>query len=213
VSSRRAATASLIVALGVPATASGTNAAIRIVDRTLICPIVGLGYPESIRSLEVSARSRQRQYARDAPSASVEDTARGESGSLVQVGVRTAAGGGAGPQFMSGGVWLSVPGCTRTRLRVALSARGLRARPADRIAYRCGVPARVLIRIRAVFKRPTAFSRDLIPSHSIARGRISVGYLAVTTVRGRKPIFFGAVNDATGKGRGFIAPSRCRPEW
>jgi hypothetical protein len=211
VSSRRAATVSLIVALGAPATASSTNAAIRIVDRTLICPMMGVGYPESIRSLEVSARSRQ--YARDAPSASVEDAARGESGPLVRVGVRTAAGGGAGPQFMSGGVWLSVPGCTRTRLHVALSARGLRARPADRRPYRCGVPARVLIRIRAVFKRPTAFSRDLVPSYSIAGGRISVGYLAVTTVRGRKPIFFGAVNDANGKGRGFVAPSRCRPEF
>jgi hypothetical protein len=79
--------------------------------------------------------------------------------------------------------------------------------------YKCDVPATVLIRIRASFARPTRFVRDArFPSTDVARGQISTGYLAVTTLRGRRPIVFASVNDASGKARLFVAPSRCRAD-
>jgi hypothetical protein len=37
------------------------------------------------------------------------------------------------------------------------------------------------------------------------------GYIAVATLRGRKPIAFLSVHDATGKARLFVARSRCVP--
>jgi hypothetical protein len=38
------------------------------------------------------------------------------------------------------------------------------------------------------------------------------GYLAVTTARGRGPLVFGSVNDASGRASLFISRSRCRVE-
>jgi hypothetical protein len=79
-------------------------------------------------------------------------------------------------------------------------------------SYQCDVPTRVLIRVRADFKRPTGFSRDpLSPSLIFARGQIATGYLAIATLRGRKPLAFASVNDATGRARLLVAPSDCSP--
>ena len=67
------------------------------------------------------------------------------------------------------------------------------------------------MRVRANFKRPTGFARDPRYTASLifAKGQIARGYLAVTTLRGRKPIAFASVNDATGTARLFVAPSDC----
>jgi hypothetical protein len=68
--------------------------------------------------------------------------------------------------------------------------------------------------VRANFKRATGFARDpgFAPSLTLAKGPIVTGYLAVTTLRGRKPLAFGSVNAASGKARLFVASSRCRAE-
>ncbi len=68
----------------------------------------------------------------------------------------------------------------------------------------------VLMRIRAEFRRPTTFTRDReTPWLRRARGRIATAQLAITTLRGRKPIAFASVDGATGKARIFVAPARC----
>lgn len=198
----------VIVALFAAATWSGAEAATRIVDRTLVCPMVGIGYPDSVRFLRVSAHPNRLQY--DPPSAEVRNG--GGGGPLVSVGVRTRPGGGV--SYTTGAVWQSRPECSRTRLRVALSGRGLQTGPPEGVNHRCDVPARVLIRIRAIFERPIAFSRDpRFPSaYSVTKGQVSTAYLAVTTLRGRKPLFFAALDHASGNVRAFVAPSHCRPE-
>jgi hypothetical protein len=70
------------------------------------------------------------------------------------------------------------------------------------------------MRVRANFKRPTGFARDqrFTPSLIFAKGPIATGYLAIATANGRKPLAFASVNDASGKARLFVAPSRCRVE-
>jgi hypothetical protein len=76
--------------------------------------------------------------------------------------------------------------------------------------YTCDVPAKVVIRVRAVFKRPTTFSVDpRFPDNEDAKGDIATGYIAVSTLRGRKPIAFASVHDASGKARVSVARSGC----
>jgi hypothetical protein len=191
-----------IAALAAAAPVTSSGSATRIVDRTLICPMVGVGYPESIRVLYVSAAGFQpaHEYA---PRTSLRNG--GGGGPAVGAGVQTGPGPGH-----TGLAWLNRTGCAPTKLRVSLSSNRLKAGATERAEYGCDVPAKVVIRVRAVFERPTAFTVDpRIPHYTLARGDIATGYLAVATVRGRKPIFFGSVHDATGKARLFVAPSRC----
>jgi hypothetical protein len=188
--------------------AGPAESASRIIDRTMVCPMVGVGYPDSVRFLHVSAQPfrREARYV-NVPRAGVRNG--GYGGLQVSVSVSTRPGGSSTP-----GVWLSRPECAPTKTRVPLSGNGLERAPSDVGTHRCDVPASVLVRIRAVFKRPTAFSRDLrFPTdYLVARGHVSMGYLAVAALPQRKPIFFAAVNDATGKVRAFVAPSHCRAE-
>ena len=77
------------------------------------------------------------------------------------------------------------------------------------LGYRCDVPAKVVIRVRAVFKQPTLFRvNPRSPDVEDAKGDITTGYIAVTTLRDRKPVAFGSVRD-DGKAQVFVAPSRC----
>jgi hypothetical protein len=191
---------SLATVAGSAAVAS-RSAPARIIDRTVICRMTGIGFPDTIRFMDASAQpfDPNSEYS---PTTTVFN---GTGDSIMRVWVST----GPGPH-PTGELFLPTR-CATTKLRVAFSSRGLKAGAAQaRAAYRCDVPARVLIRVRGVFKRPTALSRDQrAPDFYVARGDISRGDLAVTTLPGRKPIFFGSVNGATRKARAFIAPSRC----
>jgi hypothetical protein len=203
-----AAAAAAIATFCAAATTSGADAATRIVDRTMVCPMVGVGFPDRVRFLRVSAAPfrREARYV-DVPRAGVSNG--GYGGPQVSVSVSTRPGGSSTP-----GVWLSRPECAPTKIRVPLSGKGLERAGPEGANHNCDVPARVLVRIRAVFKRPTAFSRDprFPTDYLVAKGHVSTGYLAVATLPQRKPLFFAAVNDATGKVRAFVAPSRCRLE-
>jgi hypothetical protein len=193
-----------------PATGSAANTGFRIVDRTLICPMVGVGYPDSVRLLTAGGyRLREEALYSDAPTISVWNGGTAP-GSGVSAGVRTRPD----TSHTTGAVWFTRTRCRRTEIRVPLSSRGLTGGLTDSgVGYRCDAPAVVLIRVRAVFKRPTALSRDArAPWSSVARGPIATGSLAIATLRGRKPIFFGSVDDRTGGARVFAAPSRCRVE-
>ena len=104
--------------------------------------------------------------------------------------------------------------CANTRLRIPLSSRGLEGglTGPDRKWYRCDVPAKVVIRVRAIFKRPTFFRvNPRFPDSEEATGDITNAFLAVTTLRGRKPLAFMSVHHASGKARIFVARRSCAP--
>jgi hypothetical protein len=168
----------------------------RIIDRTLVCPISGTGYPDPARYLEVQARPRLGDNSPFAGAYNVPD--------LI-------ADFKTGPDFGHGTGWMRLKGCSPGSLRIRLSSRGLRGGPSPLGArYTCQVTARVMIRLRAVFNRAVVLRRE--EGLLVARGRIAAGYVAVATLPGRKPIFFASVDDSTGKARLFTAPSPCRPE-
>jgi hypothetical protein len=191
---------------------TGAESASRIIDRTLVCRPAGTGHPDPVRFVNVYAEPFQPSVggAPSPPWASVSNPGAGDLG--VHVSIRT----GPYSSNPTGAVWLSRRPCRRTKIHVSFSSKGLEGGmtgPAgDR--YQCDVSAKVLIRVRAQFERPTRFVRDArFPSPTdIARGPISTGYLIVTSVRGRTPIFFATLNGKTGKARAFAAQSRCRAE-
>jgi hypothetical protein len=178
------AVSGILVAVGT----EGAEAASRIVDHTVGCRMTGTGYPDPIRSISVGASARSKGPHLP-PFVSARNGASGEAG--VSAGLQT----GPSPSHWTGYALLSRSGCRSTRLRLPLSSRGLLggSTEADRTSYGCEVPASVLIRIRAVFTRPTRFSSDpRSPWQLVARGKIATGSLAVATMPGRKPIFFGS---------------------
>lgn len=173
-------------------------AASRIVDRTVVCQMPVIGYPDGIRFMTFSALYGvpADMFASNGPNFE------------LRVSVTTGPTG----RQPTGSVALNRRDCTDTSLRVPLSARGLTGGPSTRFrhSFTCDVPTKVLMRVRAAFKRPTAFSRDReTPWITRARGEIATGSLAVASLQG-KPLAFASVDGATGKAQIFVAPSRCK---
>jgi hypothetical protein len=200
----------VVVGMGALLAASlgtGAERPARIIDRTLACPMTGAGYPDPARFMSVGADPFL--PASDAsPNIYVYNGPGDATG--VSAGIRTGAGG-QGNRATTGALALTPTLCAVTKLRVSLASSGRNARPTGAFGelYSCEVPARVLIRVRAVFKRPAAFIRNpRYPWLSEAKGNIATASLAVTTPRG-KPLFFASVNDATGKARIFVTRSGC----
>jgi hypothetical protein len=201
-----AAPAAIALLLAAPV-GSGVEASSRIVDRTVVCEMTGTGFPDQLRFISVGASARSKGLDLP-PFVSARNGASGEAG--VSAGLQT----GPGPTHRTGYVLLSRTGCRSTKLRVPLSSRGLLggSTEAERKSYSCDVPASVLIRVRAVFMRPTRFAPDpRSPWQSVARGKIATGFLAVATMPARKPIFFASAAHAAGTAEAFVAPSRCTP--
>src|SRR5918999_3301606 len=207
------AAAAMGAVLAVPVQ-GGAEAPSRIVDRTLVCRMSGIGYPDTVRFMGVGARQYQAE-----PERSWSIHAGNGSPAVPGAGayVRTGSAG-AGSQTPTGEVSLTRTAsgrCARTRLRIPLSSRGLKAAPSERfdIGYRCDVPAKVVIRVRAVFERPTVFTVN--PRYTDleeAKGNITTGYIAVTTVLGRRPIAFASVRGAQ-EARVYVSPSRCKQNY
>lgn len=194
----------MVLAAGAAVPADAAN---RVVDRTVVCRMAGTGFPDPIRSISVGASAASKGLDLP-PLVSARNGPSGEAG--VSAGLQT----GPGPSQSTGYVLLNRSRCRSTKLRIPLSGRGLLggSTKADRRSYSCDVPASVLIRVRAVFTRPTRFSTDpRSPWQVVARGRIATGALAVATMPGRKPIFFGSAAHAAGTAEAFVAPSRCAP--
>jgi hypothetical protein len=181
----------------------------RVIDRTLVCRMSGFGYPDSVRYMTVSA-SPYDPGLNVAPQMSVGNGA-------VYGGPRWGAYARTGPagrqnETPTGQATLprlAAGRCSNTQLSVPLSSKGLRGGPTtDDKDYRCNAPAKVLIRLRAIFKRPTSFRRDpRFPEQEDALGNIANAYLAVTTLRGRKPLAFASVHENGGAARVFVARS------
>jgi hypothetical protein len=213
----RALVAAAAAAIGVLAEApEGTAAAqaSRIVDRTVVCQMTGIGYPDSLRYMTVSAAPYDAGDNRS-PVISASNGSFGYPG--AGVGLRTGPAGRENetPTGSLGMTRTQTGRCTNSRLRIKLSSRGLEGGPTgpDRKWYRCDVPAKVVIRVRAVFKRPTFFRVDpRFPDSEEANGDIETAHIAVVTVRGRRPVAFISAHHATGSARIFIAPSRCEKQ-
>jgi hypothetical protein len=198
----------LSATLGHGANAATTPA--RIIDRTLLCRVSGVGFPDTVRFVGVSAAPYDPGF-NVAPQMGVSEGAVGTPGWIASV--RT---GPAGEQNQERTGQVALPRtakgrCANTRLRVPLSSKSLKGRSAgERTRYECDAPGKVLVRVRAIFTRPTVFRVDpRAPDFESANGRITVAYLAVTTLRGRRPIVFASVQEAGGKARLFVARSGC----
>jgi hypothetical protein len=204
-----AAAAALVVA----SVGTGAESASRIIDRTVVCKMTGTGFPDTVRLITASVTPRL--PATDAsPTAGVTNGDE-TGGPLVGAGVRTGRAA-VGTGSTTGEARISDESgrrCTQTR-NVPLSSKGLRGGPAGEIgnAYKCNVPAKILIRVRAVFRRPTSFRPDARFNQVVARGDISVGYLAVATLRGRRPLAFISLHDASGTARIFAPPGCARSQ-
>jgi hypothetical protein len=207
------AVTTVVAALLAPV-ATGAEFASRIIDRTVVCKMTGIGFPDTARLVTASATPR----LPDSDASPTAGVTNGDEtgGPLVGAGVRTGRAA-VGTGSTTGEARISDESgrrCTQTRIRVPLSSKGLRGGPAGEIgnAYKCNVPAKVLIRVRAVFKRPTSFRPDARFNQAVARGDISIGYLAVATLRGRRPLAFISLHDASGTARIFAAPGCARSQ-
>jgi hypothetical protein len=211
----RALVAAAAAALGaVGVVADGTAQASRIIDRTVVCRMTGIGYPDSLRYMTVSATPYDAGYNRS-PTIGASNGSFGYPG--AGVGLRTGPAGRENetPTGELGMTRTQTGRCAKTRLRIPLSSRGLEGGPTgpDRKWYRCDVPAKVVIRVRAVFKRPTFFRvNPRFPDTEEAKGDIETARVAVVTLRGRRPVAFLSAHHATGSARIFVAPSRCEKQ-
>jgi hypothetical protein len=205
-------TVALTLLIAVPLTATAATPA-RTIDRTLVCRVTGIGFPDAVRFMNASAAPYDPGFE-VTPQMGVSEGAVGTPGWIASV--RT---GPAGEQNQEPTGQVALPRttagrCANTRLRVPLSSKGLKGgRARERTRYECDAPGKVLVRVRAIFKRPTVFRVDpRAPDFESANGRITVAYLAVTTLRGRKPIVFGSVHDSGGRARLFVARTGCARE-
>lgn len=203
-----------VTALLAASVGSGAESASRIIDRTIVCRMIGQGFPDAVRFIGASARPYD--AANDvSPSVGLGNSA-GHGGSSVGAGMVTGPRGAGVSRTASGEVSLTrTTGtrCTATKLRIPLSRAALQGGLTSQTGdyYRCDVPRKVLIRVRAVFKRPTVFRVDPREPHmEQARGDIDVGSIAVATLPSRNSILLLSVHDATGLARIFFAPSHCR---
>jgi hypothetical protein len=180
--------------------AGGANSASRIVDLTLACKTVGSGYPDPVRYMDVAAAPR---LGSGAPTV---DVVNGPPPSGVHASLAT------GPYFSrpTGQLYLARGRCKATSLRTPFTHRGLRGgQIALGARYKCNIPARILIRVRAVFKRPVTLSRT--GDEYLARGNIATASIAVATAQSRRPIVFASLQDESGKAAIFVARGDCVP--
>lgn len=181
------------------APSGSAESATRILDRTVVCRTIGTGYPDPVRVMNVSAAPRLGSFP---PSV---DVFNGPSGDGVRASIRT---GPFGPG--TGAAVMSKAQCSPTTMRLRLASTGLRGGQTELgERYQCNVPARVLIRVRALFNRPVRWRPE--NGSLVATGRIATGYVAVAALPRRKPIFFASVSDASGKASIFVAQSGCVP--
>jgi hypothetical protein len=188
----------LVVALTAAGAAAGARSQSRVIDRTFLCNVPGVGVPDPARFVTVGAFPRRGgKYSPSVLAFQGSGTPDGWN-----VDARTDAMLGVAP-----GIFLNRSGCVAKRTRVALSAgrlRGGRTRLGER--WVCDAPAKVLVRLRAVFRRPTSLRPE--SGLLVARGRMVEVSLVVTDTRGR-PIAFGSAVDAAGAAHLFVDRVRC----
>lgn len=193
-----------------------------VVDRTVVCA-TGDGI---VRELDVSATSgvrlrndRSKWQVRPNASFVADATFIPDTGNTVSATV--SAGWPpvkhAGSPVSHESLWVSTR-CRSSRARVPLSTAGLSGADASQFKdeYDCVVPARVLVRIRSVFRAPTSVRRvrqrygfgKFFEEDFVARGPVREATLAIRTVSG-KPIALGTAHES-GRARIFVGET-CGP--
>jgi hypothetical protein len=158
-----------------------------VIDRSVLCSISPRG---GLRQILVQANSALPEAAR-VPSFTV------------------LSGHGRLAQGSTGYMELHAGHCTRTKASIRLSTGKLRSRPPGSLGreFTCRTPARVLIRVRAVFGAPTTLRRGRPygwPALT-AEGAVSQNSLAIRTQAG-KPLAFASLSES-GPARFFVARS------
>jgi hypothetical protein len=162
----------------------------RVIDRTLLCSTRMQG---GIQMVTVHASPMRQRPVQDEASFYVSS---GYVGGLV----------GASTNSLT----IYPDACKETAARVPLEAGKLPSRPPgpDGRTFKCEVPLRVLVRVRAVFREATSLERNPPPAPGYdarlaARGEVSLASLAVRTTGGR-PLAFATVS-GSGRARLFVS--------
>jgi hypothetical protein len=208
-----AATVSLLALAGLGSGASASQTQERILDRSFTCSVRGVGSPETVRYLSVLGEPRIARYAPWAHVATTDGAPSPVGGppstDSLGAGFRT----GQTQHWGAGATWLNVATCTATRARPPLTSKGLRGGAIARFgeSHRCDVPARVVLRVRGVFRSPVTLRPDRNARHYLtAFGRMTSAAVVVRGARGQ-PIAYAAVDDRSGRTSIFTSRSRCFP--
>lgn len=208
---RVAAIASLLAVAGLASGAGASEAQERILDRSFSCTVRGVGSPETVRYLSVLGEPRIARYAPWAHIATTDGQPSPVGGppssDSLGAGFRT----GRTQHWGAGATWLNVATCSATRARPPLTSKGLRGGAIARFgeSHRCDVPARVVFRVRGVFRSAVTLRPGRSARHYLtAFGRMMSASLVVRGANGQ-PIAYAAVDDRTGRTRIFTSPSRC----
>src|SRR5687768_15050446 len=196
------------IALAGVGSAGGGASASRVLDRTFSCAVRGVGSPDTVRYMSVLGEPRIARYAPWAHVTSVDGgpspAGAPPSNDSFGAGFRT----GKTQHWGAGATWLNVATCTATSTRLPLISKGLRGGAIARFgeSHRCDVPVRVLLRVRAVFRRAVTLEPDRRARYVLrAQGRMVGGEVVVRTANGQ-PIIYASAEDGTGRTRIFTSP-------
>ena len=192
----------IVTAFAGAGVATSAETASRIVDRTLLCRMTGVGYPDPARILTVGAATYNPGTS-DFPSGI--NVANGAAGS----GTGVAVGTGIKRQPYKSYLSHTRATCSVSKVRVPLSRRTLSGGAVQfSTGYKCEAPARVLIRAQAIFEGPPRS----FPDGSARGGDLLHGYIAVTTYPDRKPISFSSLNGSSHAAKIFVSQSLCQED-
>lgn len=191
-------------AIAVAARGSEASSSALVIDRTIECTVPGVGFPESVRYLDGHASPRMGSGASlSDPTANFFTQAEEDEGVVGFVMGRQG-------RTNTPGLYVNRSSCKVTAKRPIFSSRGLRG---GRITlaerYKCDVPTKVRVRVRAVFTRSVAL-RPYREYYLRASGRIVSAQVVVTTVRGKRMLYASA-DSRTGRAQLFHLPARCFP--
>jgi hypothetical protein len=189
------------------------SAAARVIDRTFRCNI---GRQAGVPKIEVGVAAGTRVRGRltrlaQATIITFEDNNFKEEDSLHVAGM-TAGWPPPATVPGGGGLSISLDQCTPVVGSPPLRPRGLSGGPIDAYedTYECFPPRRVLVRTRAVFRRPTNLRFDRRGGRSLGTiGRITRGEIVAATLKGR-PIVYAEIFES-GKARLFT-DADCVPD-
>ncbi|MEX0675290.1 MAG: hypothetical protein WD067_10980 [Gaiellaceae bacterium] len=175
-----------------------------VIERTMECTVPGVGFPESVRYMTVGAQPRTGSGPNVAdPLINFSTEAQPDS---IVVGLQMGRVG----RDNQPGLQINRRSCTVKSTRPIFSSRGLRGgRITLSKAYTCDTPAKVRVRVRAVFTRSAAF-RPFREHYLWAAGRIATAQIVVTTLAGKR-IAYVSADSRTGRVQLFQSTARCFP--
>ena len=178
----------------------GAESASRIVDRTLLCRMSGVGYPDPARLLRIGAATYDAANS-DLPSSISITNGGADSGTNIQIATGTTIRL-PGATCTTGGRPVRLPAFVSPLSRRSLSGGPI---PFSK-SFDCDVSPRILVRVQGIFERPPRLTRDG------ASGDLVHGYLAVATFPDRKPIVFTSIGGGSQQTKVFVSATRCKED-